>query len=105
VLHGGEVCSMNKLSRVQDDIDEATDMMRHNLEAVVGRGEHLELLVDKSDAFTSNARAFQQESVGLKRALWWKNMRMVGTLVSMLLAVVLVVLWARCGLSFCKSNH
>ena len=46
---------MGKLQAVQDEIGEVTDMMRANIEAVVDRGEHLELLVDKSDALGSQA--------------------------------------------------
>jgi len=95
---------MDKLARVQDEIDEATDMMRENLEAVVGRGEHLELLVDKSDAFSSNARAFQKESSGLKRAMWWKNMKMIFMMVSLLLAIGLAVLWVKCGLTLSQCR-
>ena len=98
---------MDKLKRVQDDIDDATDMMRQNLEQVVGRGEHLELLVDKSDAFSANARAFQKDTTTLKRAMWWKNMKMLFTLLCCILALVLVVLWFMCGWSFskCKASH
>lgn len=96
---------MQKIQKVQDDIEEATDVMRQNIEAVVGRGEHLEHLVDKSDAFSQNARAFQKESVGLRRALWWKNVRMIAMLVGMMLGVGLFVAWYKCGLTFgqCRS--
>ena len=92
---------MQKIQKVQDDIEEATDVMRQNIEAVVGRGEHLEHLVDKSDAFSANARAFQKESVGLRRALWWKNVRMIVMMVSMLLALALAIGWFKCGWGFC----
>ena len=68
-----------------------------NIEAVVGRGEHLELLVDKSDAFSANARAFQKESSGLKRAMWWKNVKMIAMMLSLVLAIGLAVLWMKCG--------
>ena len=61
---------MDKLARVQDEINEATDVMRQNIEQVVGRGEHLELLVDKSDGFSANARAFQRQSADLRKAMW-----------------------------------
>ena len=36
---------MEKLQRVQDEIEEATDVMRQNIEQVVGRGEHLEVCI------------------------------------------------------------
>jgi hypothetical protein len=66
---------MDKLQRVQDEIGEATDVMRQNLEQVVGRGEHLELLVEKSDDFSANARAFQNQSGTLRRAMWCADPR------------------------------
>ena len=97
---------MDKLQRVQDEINEATDVMRENIEQVVGRGEHLELLVDKSADFQANASAFQKQSVGLKRALWWKNVKMIAMFVSMMLGVALMVLWLKCGLTLhlCKAK-
>ena len=95
---------MEKLARVQDEIDEATDVMRQNIEQVVGRGEHLELLVDKSDAFSSNARAFQKESGTLRRAMWWKNVRMMIALSCILFSVLMVVLMGKCGWMFSKCR-
>lgn len=92
------------MKQVQDDIEEATDLMRQNLEAVVGRGEHLEALVDKSDAFSANARAFQKDSVGLRRALWWKNVRMIVMLVFVLLTIGLTVAYFKCGWAFAKCR-
>lgn len=95
---------MQKIQKVQDEIEEATDLMRQNIEQVVGRGEHLELLVDKSDAFSQNARAFQKESGGLRRAMWWKNMRTMAMLVSTLLLLALAIAWFKCGWGFCVSS-
>jgi hypothetical protein len=47
----------------------AADLLRFALRAlqVVGRGEHLELLVDKSDGISSQARQFQKQSIGLRK--------------------------------------
>merc|ERR1711934_853023 len=97
---------MDKLARVQDDIDGATSMMRQNLEAVVDRGQQLELLVEKSDAFDKTARAFQKESKGLRRAMWWRNVRMVFAFALMVLIIFIAYLWKRCGLTFaeCRSS-
>lgn len=95
---------MEKLARVQDDIGEATDMMRQNIEAVVGRGEHLELLVEKSDNFSTNAQAFQKQSKTLRSAMWWKNAKMLFTLLCLLLLLVLVILWGMCGWNLNKCR-
>ena len=91
---------MEKLQRVQDEIDEATDVMRQNIEQVVGRGEHLELLVDKSDNFSANAARFHKDSSHLRKAMWWKNMRTILMLVTIMLFVGLAVGWFKCGWMF-----
>jgi hypothetical protein len=98
---------MGKIQRVQDEIGEVTDMMRANIEAVVDRGEHLELLVDKSDALGSQASQFQKQSVGLRRAMWWQNMKMVFALAFVVLFVLLMVLFSVCGWTFskCRAKH
>ena len=72
-------------------------MMRANIEAVVDRGEHLELLVDKSDALGSQAQAFQKQSVGLRKAMWWQNMKMVFCLAFVVIFVLAMILGSTCG--------
>ena len=98
---------MGKIQRVQDEIGEVTDMMRANIEAVVDRGEHLELLVDKSDALGSQASQFQKQSVGLRRAMWWQNMKMVFALAFVVLFILLMILFSVCGWTFskCQATH
>lgn len=92
---------MDKLARVQDEINEATDVMRQNIEQVVGRGEHLELLVDKSDGFSANARAFQRQSADLRKAMWWKNCKQMAMVVCFLLLLLLTALFFVCGKGLC----
>ena len=93
---------MDKIQRVQDDLAEATDLMRANIEAVVDRGEHLELLVDKSDSISNNARQFQKQSVGLRKALFWKNVKLALMLLGVLTAIATVVAQFFCGWLFTK---
>ena len=78
--------------------------MRQNIESVVDRGEHLELLVDKSEGFNSNAARFQQQSRGLRKAMWWKNMQQLACLAGVVLCVILLVVSTVCGwdMRYCK---
>ncbi|KAL3931679.1 MAG: hypothetical protein SGPRY_001021 [Prymnesium sp.] len=78
---------MDKFREVQEDLQEATGLMRENIESVVSRGEQLELLMDKSEGLTASARQFQKHSTGLRRALWWKNAKMMAMLLGSALAV------------------
>tara|TARA_B110001452_G_scaffold137396_1_gene114236 strand:- start:426 stop:722 length:297 start_codon:yes stop_codon:yes gene_type:complete len=98
---------MGKLGHIQDDLNEVTDMMRQNIEAVVDRGEHLECLVDKSDGLSSQAMQFQKQSTGLRKAMWWQNMKMVFCLAFVVLFVIALIVMSMCGmtLSKCSARH
>ena len=48
---------MDKISRVKDELDEVTSMMRANIGSVVDRGEHLELLMDNTEGLSSQVAA------------------------------------------------
>ena len=92
---------MDKLQRVQDEIGEATDVMRQNIEAVVGRGEHLEHLVDKTEGFAANARAFQKQSNTLRSAMWWQNAKTMAILIGFLLVLIFILVFSVCGKKMC----
>ena len=97
---------MDKFARVQDDLTETTDLMRQNIEAVVDRGEHLELLVDKSDGLTINAAQFQKQSRNLRQALWWKNVKILLGIGGAGLVVLILIAVSICGrdLSYCRAS-
>ena len=54
-------------------------------------------LVDKSQGLNANARAFQKQSAGLKNALWWKNCRIVLSLLCVIFLLALGILVLKCG--------
>ena len=95
---------MDKFRRVQEDIDDATEMMRQNIESVVDRGEHLELLVDKSDGLATSAQRFQKSSSHLRQALWWKNVRMMLTVSGVLLIILGAAVLSYCGWGLKKCS-
>lgn len=48
--------------QAQAEIANVKDIMVHNVEAILSRGERIELLVDKTDNLSSQARAFRKRS-------------------------------------------
>lgn len=45
---------------MQAQIDEVKDVMIENIDRVLERGERIELLVDKTDKLSQNARKFEK---------------------------------------------
>lgn len=72
---------------VQREMDDVRGIMTENIERVLERGERIDLLVDKTDRLGGTARDFRMRSSHLRRAMWWKNVRLM-----VLIAVVCVFL-------------
>lgn len=73
--------SADRLKQVHGEIEQVKDVMVHNIERVLERGERIELLVDKTDNLNQQAFAFKKRSTQLKRAMWWKNTKIMAMIV------------------------
>ncbi|EFX03045.1 synaptobrevin-like protein [Grosmannia clavigera kw1407] len=85
---GGDV-----LTGVRRDIEDVRGIMGRNIESLLERGERIDLLVDQTDRLGGSAREFRVRSRGLKRQMWWKNVKLMGMLaaVAVLLLLTIVV--------------
>ncbi|KAG0003264.1 Vesicle-associated membrane protein [Modicella reniformis] len=92
--------NVDKIKQVQGEIEHVKDVMVHNIERVLERGERIELLVDKTDNLNQQAYAFKKRSTALKRAMWWKNMKLTLTLSGVVLFLVYLVACSFCGFPF-----
>lgn len=64
------------LMQVQGQINEVKSTLTENINKVLARGEKIELLVDKTEQLNMSANKFQKSARTLKRAMWWKNVKM-----------------------------
>ncbi|KAG0339786.1 hypothetical protein BG004_006683, partial [Podila humilis] len=70
---------------------------------VLERGERIELLVDKTDNLNQQAFAFKKRSTQLKRAMWWKNMKLMATLTFVIIFLIYLIICSACGFPFWSS--
>ncbi|CAG8452498.1 7072_t:CDS:2 [Paraglomus brasilianum] len=56
----------DRIRQVHGEIEQVKDVMVHNIERVLERGERIELLVDKTDSLNQQAFAFKKRSTALK---------------------------------------
>lgn len=54
------------IAGVRREMDGVREVMVKNIDAVLSRGERIELLVGKTDDLSTNARAFRNRSVALR---------------------------------------
>ena len=74
----------------QAELKGVKDIMPANSEQVLKRGERLELLVDRTDQAANQSMQFRRRAVGLRRQMWWKNVKVMG--MAAFCAIVLLVL-------------
>lgn len=76
----------DKIAKVQEEISQVKDVMIKNIDKVLERGEKIELLVDKTEVLDQHAFKFKKQSRSLKRAMWWKNIKL-----TILIIVIIIV--------------
>jgi len=86
------------LRSVQSEMDGVREIMTENIERVLERGERIDLLVDKTDRLGSSAQDFRVRSRGLRRRMWWKNVRLMALLVVVVLFLIYLFVGFGCGL-------
>lgn len=102
---------------VQNDIAQVKDVMVQNIDKVLQRGEHIEMLVDKTEALNEHAVVFKRKATQLKRVMvrtrgvaprpalmwhpaprraqWWKNVKFMLVLLFVVgLIILFIVLFA-----------
>lgn len=83
---------------VQGEIEDVRGIMSENIERVLERGERIDLLVDKTDRLGGSARDFRVRSRGLRRKMWWKNVRLMALLVVVVVFLIYLFVGFGCGL-------
>jgi vesicle-associated membrane protein 7 len=86
------------IRKAQSEIDDARAVMSENIERVLERGERIDLLVDKTDRLGGNARDFRVRSTGLRRRMWWKNVKLMALLILVGIMLLYLLVGMGCGL-------
>jgi len=84
------------VKQAQQEIDGVKQIMVHNIDEIIRRGERLDLIIDKTDNMSTQARAFKKRSQVVRRKMYWKNMKLIA-LTAVILVVILLVLNGRRG--------
>jgi vesicle-associated membrane protein 7 len=99
VSHGTtEAGQDDAIRNVQREMDGVREVMTENIERVLERGERIDLLVNKTDQLGGSARDFRVRSRGLRRKMWWKNVKLMAMLVVVVIFLIYLLVGMGCGL-------
>jgi len=108
---GTESGQRDALRTAQREIEGVREIMTENIERVLERGERIDLLVDKTDRLGTTARDFRVRSKGLRRRMWWKNVKLMVLLTLVVIFLIYLFVGFGCGLPgkgahlhYCKSS-
>lgn len=65
------------LATAQGDLNQVKDIMVHNVELILSRGERIELLVDKTDNMAGQSLAFRRGARSVRRQQFWRNQKIM----------------------------
>ncbi len=82
------------ITNVRREIDDVRGIMTRNIEGLLERGERLDLLVDKTGRLGGSAHEFRVRSRGLKRKMWWKNIKLMSLLGLVVVLIIIAVVVA-----------
>ncbi|KAB5589483.1 Vesicle-associated membrane protein 7B [Ceratobasidium theobromae] len=68
---------VDALNQAQQELAQVKDIMVHNVEQILSRGERIELLVDKTDNMATQSHAFRRGARTIRRQQFWRNQRIV----------------------------
>lgn len=86
-----------KLVAIQSEIDSAKRIMEENIDKAIGRGEKLEVLVDKSDSLVEKSYVFHSQSRAVQRRFFCQNMRVTLLLLFVVLIILFIGVTTGCG--------
>ncbi|KAF8573351.1 vesicle-associated membrane protein [Ramaria rubella] len=85
------------LYQARNELDQVKDIMVHNVEQILSRGERIELLVDKTDTMAGQSLAFRRGAKATRRKMFWRNNKVVALGISVGLLFVYMFVAQFCG--------
>ncbi|KWU43424.1 snare-like protein [Rhodotorula sp. JG-1b] len=93
------------IKTAQAELAATKDVMVKSIDAVLSRGERIEILVDRTDEMSHQARAFRKRATVVRRKMWFKNVKVLFAVgfSAVLLVYLLSASVCGIGLNHCRS--
>mmetsp|Transcript_15962 Transcript_15962/g.17722 ORF Transcript_15962/g.17722 Transcript_15962/m.17722 type:complete len:264 (+) Transcript_15962:31-822(+) len=86
----------DRIRSVKGKINEVNKILVQNIEKVLERGESIELLVDATERLNTGSLNFKKKSTALKKAMWWKNIKILIILGVVAVVVIYIIIAIIC---------
>ena len=100
--------SADTITHVRGQIKEVKEVMVDNIDKVLGRGEKIEELADKTRNLDQQAFIFNSDARALKNQMWWQNTRYIILIVILVIVIIAILVISACGgftFSKCRRSY
>ncbi|KZT33512.1 synaptobrevin-domain-containing protein [Sistotremastrum suecicum HHB10207 ss-3] len=85
------------LTNAQNELNQVKDIMVHNVEQILSRGERIDLLVDKTDNMATQAVAFRRGARAQRRRQFWRNQKILWLSGGVGILIIYLIIAGFCG--------
>jgi len=93
----------DKISVVHKQLEEAKNVYMEQIELLLERGEHIDILEDKTSNLAKESVVFKQKAHAMKMRFCMKNAKLIAVIVILVLVVVFLLVWFACGVPDFKT--
>ncbi|TMW60243.1 hypothetical protein Poli38472_000285 [Pythium oligandrum] len=83
---------VDKISDVLNQVDSVKSVMHNNIQVVLSNTEKMEVVEQKTNDLNEQAKVFRNTGRKLRKAMWWKNMRLNLAIGVCIIFVILIIL-------------
>eukprot|EP01130_Rhizamoeba_saxonica_P017224 TRINITY_DN825_c0_g1_i1.p1 TRINITY_DN825_c0_g1~~TRINITY_DN825_c0_g1_i1.p1 ORF type:complete len:128 (+),score=25.24 TRINITY_DN825_c0_g1_i1:387-770(+) len=89
--------NVDKVKRLQREIDEVKDLLGENLRKMVERGRTIDDIDNDVAELENFSKQFDQNAKELESTMWWRNIRMRIMIGVIILVIIFIIITIICG--------
>jgi len=93
----------DKATFIRNQMKEAQDMYMEQINLLIERGEHIDILEDKTKTLASESIIFREKAKAMKMRFFWKNIKLIVIIVLLALVALFMLVWFGCGVPDFKT--
>lgn len=80
-----------KVQRLQEHVNEVSNIMQQNIDKIIERGSNLDCLENRSEFLSNHSNEFRVGARRIQRKMWWQNMK-VNLIIGLVILVIVIII-------------
>jgi vesicle-associated membrane protein 7 len=93
----------DKATYIRNQLKEAKEMYMEQINLLIERGEHIDILEDKTNTLAKESVVFRAKARAMKMRFFWKNIKLIVAIVIVALIALFLLVWFGCGVPDFKT--